>query len=93
MEEILNNLKVGDVLHTTNRNTLYSFIRRSADGGIIYSIKKNRKTLPLKTINFATEATKNGVIISRQWYREYNLHEYNTSPCNFSVLKNILLRI
>lgn len=90
MEEILNNLKVNDILHTTKRNTHYLFTRRSNDLGIIYSIKKNTKTLPLHTINTAFIASNNGEEINAQWYRNFNPKEYKTRGCNLQVLRKLL---
>lgn len=90
---MLNNLNIGDVLYTTNRNTQYLFIGRDQDLGVIYSITNNRKTLPFDTINAAIIANNNGENINRQWYRDYNQHEYSTRPCNFSILKALLNRM
>ncbi len=53
MEEILNNLVFGEVLHVTETRTEYLFIGRSYDLGGIYSINHGQKTLPLNTINSA----------------------------------------
>ncbi len=93
MEEILNNLVVGEILYVTANGTQYLFIRRSNDFGVIYSINHVQKTLPLNTINAAFEAFNNHVIINAQWYTNYNQHEYETRRCNLSVLRNLLARI
>ena len=93
MEEILNNLQVGDILYVTTNGIQYLFIRRSHDLGVIYSINQEQKTLPLNTINAAFEAFSNGEEINAQWYINYNQHEYGTRGCNLSVLRNLLERI
>ena len=93
MEEILNNLFVGELLYTTANGTQYLFIERSNDFGVTYSINQNQKTLPLNTINTALEAFNTGEEINAQWYINYNQNEYNTRPCNLSVLRELLNRI
>lgn len=93
MEEILNNLQVGDILHVTTHGIQYLFIRRSHEFSVIYSINQEQKTLPLNTINAAFEAFNNGEEINAQWYINYNQHEYETRGCNLSVLRGLLSRI
>lgn len=93
MEEILNNLVVGEILHITANGTQYLFIGRNNDFGVIYSINQGQKTLPLNTINAALEAFNNNEEINAQWYINYNQHEYETRRCNLSVLRNLLARI
>ena len=44
MEEILNNLQVGDILHVTTHGIQYLFIRRSHEFSVIYSINQEQKT-------------------------------------------------
>ncbi len=90
MEEILNNLNVGDTLYTTARGTNYLFISRSYDGGVKYSINLNPKILPLNTINTAVNDSLNNIVINTQWYRNYNPNEYRTRPCNLSILRELL---
>lgn len=90
MEEILNNLEIDDILHTTSKKTNYLFTGRSNDSGIIYSINKNTKTLPLHTINTAFNAFNNGEEINAKWYRNFNSNEYKTRGCNLQVLRNLL---
>lgn len=93
MEEILNNLVIGEILYVTANGTQYLYIQRSYDFGIIYSINQERKTLPRNTINAALEAFNNGEEINAQWYINYNQHEYETRGCNLSVLNELLARI
>ena len=93
MEEILNNLVRGETLYVTANGIHYLFIGRSYDLGVIYSINKNNKTLPLNTINTALEAFNNGEEINAQWYINYNQHEYETRSCNLSVLRELLARV
>jgi hypothetical protein len=93
MEEILNNLVVNEILYETVNGTEYLFIGRSNDLGVIYSINREQKTLPLNTINAAFAAFNNGEEINAQWYINYDQHEYNTRPCNLSVLNELLERI
>ncbi len=93
MEEILNNIVQGEVLHITNHGTSYVFLSRSDDGGVVYSINKSRKTLPRLTIDSAEVDYRNSKPIDRNWYKNFNKKEYETRPCNFSVLKNLLNRL
>lgn len=93
MEEILNNLVVGEILYVTAYGTQYLFIERSHDLGVTYSINQEQKTLALNTINAALEAFNNGEEINIQWYLDFNEHEYRTRPCNLSVLSELLNRI
>jgi hypothetical protein len=93
MEEILNNLVIGEVLHVTANGTEYLFIGRSDDLGIVYSINQEQKTLPLNTINSAFISNNFGQEIDAQWYINFNQHEYSTRPCNLSVLRELLARI
>lgn len=93
MEEILNNLVIGEVLHITANRTEYLFIGRSHDLGLVYSINQEQKTLPLNTINSAFMSYNIGEEINAQWYINYNQHEYETRPCNLSVILELLNRI
>ena len=93
MEEILNNLIIGEVLHTTIHGTNYAFIKRSVDFGVTYSINKEQKTLPLSTINAALTDFNEQLEINANWYINYNQHEYETRPCNLCVLLELLLRV
>lgn len=93
MEEILNNLLVGETLYTTGYGIQYLYIRQNNNFGVIYSINHTQKTLPLNTINAAFEAFNNGEEINALWYINYNRYEYETRPCNFSVLNALLNRI
>ena len=93
MEEILNSLTVNEILYTTRNRINFLFIRRSRDNGIRYSINRNSKTLPLNTILRALEDNLNGISINVQWYRDFNVTEYTNSPCNLSVLINLLNRL
>lgn len=93
MEEILNNLNIDEILYTTARGTNYFYIGRDNNLGIIYSIKKNTKHLPLHTINSALIDFNNGVEINAQWYINFNQQEYDSRGCNLSVLRNLLDRI
>lgn len=92
MEEILSNLINGETVHSTRFGTNYLFICRSNDIGVTYSINHAQKTLPKNTIDQAFTDYTNGVLINRQWYRNYNEHESRTRPCNLSVLKKLLSR-
>ena len=93
MDEILNNLTFGEILHTTINGTNYLFIKRSVDLGITYSINQEKKTLPLSTITAALNDFNQQVNINAEWYLNYNRHEYETRPCNLSVLLVLLNRI
>jgi len=93
MEEILNRLVIGEILHTTLHGTNYTFIERSNDFGVTYAINQEQKTLPLNTINAAFIDFNMQVDINAQWYINYNRHEYETRPCNLSVLCELLSRI
>lgn len=93
MEKILNNLTKNETLHTTAQKTKYLFIKRAKDGGIVYSINKNSKTLPIATIKTALSDFINKVDINAEWYKNYDQHEYKTRSCNLSVLKNLLNRL
>jgi hypothetical protein len=93
MDEILNNLFVGEILYTTSHGTQYLYTGRNNNLGVVYSINQKQKTLPLNTINDAFEAFNFGVEINAQWYTNYNQHEYKSRPCNLSVLNELLARI
>lgn len=93
MDEILNNLLVGEILYTTSNGTQYLYMGRNNNFGVVYSINQEQKTLPLNTINAAFEAFNLGEEINAQWYANYNLHEYESRPCNLSVLNELLARI
>lgn len=93
MEEILNNLHVGEILYVTANGTHYLFNGQDNNFGVTYFINENQKTLPLNTINAALESFNLGEEINAQWYINYNQHEYETRPCNLSVLKALLQRL
>lgn len=93
MDEVLDNLEIGDVLYTTRRGTDYKFLGMTNHQGIRYSINQNQKTLPHETIAAAEEDFMNGRNINAHWYRAFNLHEYESRPCNLSVLMSLLYRI
>ena len=93
MDEILNDLVVGEILYTTSNGIRYLLINRNDNFDVVYSINQEQKTLPLNTINDAFEAFNLGIEINAQWYRNYNLQEYQSRPCNLSVLKELLARI
>jgi len=93
MEEILNNLLVGEILHTTANRIEYLFVGRSNDLGIVYSINQEKKTLPLKTIEAAFMSNNIGEEINAQWYINFNQHEFETRPCNLYILLELINRI
>ena len=93
MDEILNNLRVGEILYTTRNRVNYLFIARNENGDILYSINNNRKTLPMLTINSALVARSNSQEINISWYRNFNEREYNSRPCNLKVLQELLSRL
>lgn len=93
MDEILNNLIIGETLYTTRRGINYLYLGRSNDLGIKYSIKQSQKTLPLATINAAFNAFVNGIEINPQWYSNFNDREFSTRSCNLVVLRSLLMRI
>lgn len=93
MEEILANLNIGETLHTTSFGTNYLFIGRSNDFGVTYSINQEQKTLPINTINTAFIDFINGTEINSEWYINYNRQEFETRPCNLSVLLELLSRV
>jgi hypothetical protein len=92
MNEILNNLVVGEILYTTSRGTNYIYRGRSNNFGVKYSINKNQKNLPLLTINTALNYFLNGIEINSNWYRNFNNQEYLTRGCNLPVLRSLLAR-
>jgi hypothetical protein len=93
MDEILNNLLVGEILYTTSRGTQYLFMGRNNNLGVVYSINQEQKTLPYNTISAALRAFNLGEEINAQWYSNYNHHEYESRPCNLSVLNELLARV
>jgi hypothetical protein len=93
MNEILNNLVVGEILYTTSRGTNYFFRGRSTDFGVKYSINQSQKTIPLLTINTAFNDFLNGIEINSNWYKNFNDHEYGSRGCNLPVLRNLLIRL
>ncbi|MBU2937909.1 hypothetical protein KO494_00010 [Lacinutrix sp. C3R15] len=93
MEEILNNLLVGETLYITANGTHYIFNGRDNNLGVTYTINENQKTLPLNTINEALDSLNMGEIINTQWYINYNEHEYTTRRCNLQVLNALLQRL
>ncbi len=92
MIDLINNLQFNEELYRTNRGTIYNFIRISRDGGIVYSINNNRKTLPLITILTALNDSNNGIVINRAWYRNFDELESRTRGCNLGVLRNLINR-
>jgi len=56
MDEILNNLLVGEILYSTSNGTQYLYMGRNNNFDVVYSINQEQKTLPLNTINAAFEA-------------------------------------
>jgi hypothetical protein len=92
MEEVLNNLVIGETLYTTCYGTNYNYMGRSQVNGVKYSINLNQKTLPLNTIMQAFADHTIGIAINAQWYKRYDAYEYKTSPCNLSVLLALLAR-
>ena len=90
MRNLLHNLQFNQNLYITNRGTNYNFIRIANDGGIVYSININRKTLPLDTILTALNDSNNGIIINRSWYRNFNEVESGSRGCNLGVLRNLI---
>jgi hypothetical protein len=93
MEEILNNLFVGEVLYITNLGTQYILHEVLVDNSLRYNINQETKTLPIATIIAAFQAAENGIEINSQWYSNYNEQEARSRPCNLSVLKNLIQRI
>ena len=57
MDEILNNLLVGEILYTTSNGTQYLYMGRNNNFGIVYSINQEQKTLPFNTINTEWDKT------------------------------------
>ena len=90
MTTLINNLQFNQNLYITNRGTNYNFIRIANDGGIVYSINNNRKTLPLHTILTALNDSNNGININRTWYRNFNEAESRSRGCNLGVLRNLI---
>ena len=93
MNEILDNLIIGESVHITHHGTQYMYIGRSDDMGVKYSINRSRKILPFQTINAALIARNNNEDIDAQWYKGFNLVEYKNRPCNLSVLNGLLSRL
>lgn len=92
MDEILDGLLEGETLYTTSNGTNYRYVGRDQNLGIIYSINQNQKTLPLNTLRAAIDSFNDGDIINRQWYLNFNHNEYESRPCNLSVLNALLDR-
>ena len=92
MIDFLNSLTPETALYRTRRGTIYRFIKLSNDGGIVYSINTSRKTLPLITILQALNDYRNGVMIDRAWYINYNETELRNRGCNVGVLRNLIER-
>jgi hypothetical protein len=92
MEAVLNNLQNGEILYTTANGTDYIYIDRSQDNGVKYRINSEPKILPLNTIMSAFVHHLNGIEINRQWYINFDAHEYETRPCNLYVLLALLSR-
>ncbi len=92
MEDILNKLFFGEILHTTIHGNKYLFLKRCSDGGIKYSIKNNYKIIPFNTIKNAYNDFNKGVKINSIWYKKFNGKEYKSRPCNLSILNNLLNR-
>jgi len=93
MDEVLLKLRLNEILHITSKNTKYLFLRRSSDGGVVYSINNTSKKLSYITICRAFEDRANSIRITRKWYREFNKNEYDNNPCNYSVLISLLGRL
>ena len=92
MLNYLRTLQPNEILYTTSRCVNYRFISRNNDGGIVYSINNNRKTLPLITILTALNDSNNGIVINRAWYRNFDELESRTRGCNLGVLRNLINR-
>jgi hypothetical protein len=92
MLEILKSLMPGDILYTTSKGVNYVFQKLSPENGVIYSINAESKILPFNTISTALSDIQIGVTIDINWYKEYNLEEYESRPCNLSVLKSLMGR-
>ena len=92
MEKILSSLVPGEVLHTSQTGVQYKVKRLESDLSVRYYFLKNAKTLPIQTILAAMAAFDQGQEISAQWYKNYNLNEYESRPCNCSVLKALISR-
>lgn len=92
MNQILNNLFVGEVLYRTSRGTNYTYAGRDRNQGVKYNINTTTKTLPLNTIIRALVDFQLGVNINSTWYRNFNQQEYRTRSCNLSVLRSLLDR-
>ena len=91
--EILTSLENGDILHTTRDGINYLFVGISNCGHIIYTIGNEQKYLPILTVNKALEEFNSNKFIDANWYKKFNKPEYETRPCNLSVLKNLIKRI
>lgn len=90
MLNYLRTLLPNEILYTTSRGVNYRFISRNNDGGIVYSINNNRKTLPLNTILSAFNDSNNGIVINRAWYRNFNELELRSRGCNLGVIRNLI---
>lgn len=92
MEDILNSLLTGEILYTTAGGTPYLFIKNN-NFGVTYIINEVQKILPRQTIYAALDSYNMGEEINAQWYKNFNQNEYNSRPCNLSVLKRLLERL
>jgi hypothetical protein len=92
LNQILNNLIIGEVIYTTKNGTNYLFNGLDQNQGIKYSINKTQKILPLLTLQTALKDFNNGIEINSTWYRNFNKREYETRGCNLSVIRSLFSR-
>jgi hypothetical protein len=93
MKYIINNLTIGEVLYTTKngKGTDYKYLGlNKQNSGIKYSINDAFKVLPFFTIEVAMKLHKIGKKINANWYKDFNVKEYKSKPCNLKVLNSLL---
>ena len=93
MGAIITDMIKDEVLHTTKKGTDYLFVKQKSDHSLVYAVKLNKKTLPIKTIEAAEMDYYCGSEINRDWYKEYNESELISRPCNVAVLKDLIRRL
>jgi len=88
---LMENLIVDQVLYTTGLGTEYKFYGWSnLNNSLRYKINNNTKYIPPQTLIECNEAVNGGVDFTRSWFRQHHSQQYTNSPCNFSVIINLI---
>lgn len=93
VKRIIKDLKKDEVLYETKKGIKYYLIKTYEDYSIKYSINKNSKIIPFKTIEAAFNDHSKKIKIDAKWYKLFNKKEYESRGCNLSVLKELLKKI